>query len=179
MTAPSSKPALLIAEGMARFRQEMEANDRVSLEITKRTKRIIKWVGLFLAAMTAAVVVQIWTMRSDLMAMVEILQDMYLRFDVIASNLDTMTTEVGAIQVRVADFPVVAADVTAINTDVKDIRWAMGAMTGNVSTMTTNMTLLRDTTGEMTRHFYDVQQTVGSLNYNIEQMLRPLSIVPR
>lgn len=179
MTAPPSSPAIVIAEGMDRFRREMEANDRVSLEITAKTKRIIKWVSLFLVALTAAVLAQIWTMRSDLMDMVEILQDMYLRFDVIAANLDAMTTQVGAIGHRVAGFPSVAADMTAINTDVKDIRWSMGTITSDVTTMTTDMTRLRDTTGEMTRHFYDVQQTVGGLNYNIEQMLRPLSIVPR
>jgi hypothetical protein len=179
MTEPSTNPAVLIAEGMARFREEMEANDRVSLAISRKTKSIMKWVGLSLAAMTATVVFHIWTMRTDLMAMVRILENMYQSFDAISSHLDVMTGQMKTIQARVADLPSVAGDMTAINLDVKDLRWAMGTMNSNVSAMTLDMARLRDTTGEMSRHFFDVQQTVGGLNYNIEQMLRPMSMVPR
>lgn len=42
MTDPTPPtPAALIAEGMKRFREEMETNDRLSVAIAVKTKRII------------------------------------------------------------------------------------------------------------------------------------------
>lgn len=31
----------------------------------------------------------------------------------------------------------------------------------------------------MAQHFHITQQTVGHLNYNVGQMLRPISVMPR
>ena len=179
MTDPSATPISLIVDGMARFREEMDANNRFSLAISIRTKRILVWSVLFLGLMAMVLVFQIVTMRSDLMSMVEMMQDMYSRFQIMAQNVDGMTDQVGSIQKRVSDFPAVAADMTAINGDVGNMRRGIGDMTGHVGAMTADMAALRDTTAEMYHHFYDVQGAVGTMNYNVEQMMRPMSLLPR
>jgi hypothetical protein len=179
MTDPSPTPVSLIADGMARFREEMDANNRYSLEISIKTKRILAWSVLFLGVITIVLLFQIVTMRSDLMIMVEIMEDMYSRFQLMARNVDGMTGQVVSIQKRVADFPSVAADMTAINGDVGHMRGAIGDMTGHVGAMAADMAALRDTTAEMYHHFYDVQGAVGTMNYNVDQMMRPMSLLPR
>jgi hypothetical protein len=52
-------------------------------------------------------------------------------------------------------------------------------MDDSVKTMSTDVAVLRDTTGEMGFHFRNVQQSVDYMNHNVGQMLRPLSILPR
>lgn len=176
----SSLPAVaLIAEGMARFRDEMEANDRFSREISAKTKKIVRGAGLALVATAVVVIVQILAMRSELMVMIENLDDMYRQFQVMGGNLDTMTNQVGSIGARVSELPSIAGDMSAINHEMGGIRRAVGAMTNNVSAMTTDTTVLRDITGEMAQHFREVEQTVGYLNYNVGQMMRPMSMIPR
>jgi len=149
------------------------------LEISIKTKRILAWSVIFLGVITIVLLFQIVTMRSDLMIMVEIMEDMYSRFQLMARNVDGMTGQVVSIQKRVADFPSVAADMTAINGDVGHMRGAIGDMTGHVGAMAADMAALRDTTAEMYHHFYDVQGAVGTMNYNVEQMMRPMSLLPR
>jgi uncharacterized protein YoxC len=179
MTDAPSESVALIAEGMARFREQMESNDRESLAISAKTKWIVKWSGVLLALMVVAVVLQILTMRSELLVMIRHLERMYADFQVMATNVDGMTGQVGSIQARVARLPHLATDVTAMNADVWGMRTAIGGMTGNVEAMSTHVTVLRDTTGEMTYHFRNVQQSVDYMNYNVGQMLRPLSVLPR
>ena len=50
MTESSLPAVALIAEGMARFRDQMESNDRFSREISAKTKRIVGLAGIALAA---------------------------------------------------------------------------------------------------------------------------------
>ncbi len=179
MTDSPSEPVALIAEGMARFREQMESNDRESLAISTKTKWIVKWGGVLLALMALAVILQILAMRSELLVMIRHLERMYSDFQVMATNVDGMTGQVGAIQTRVARLPHIASDMTAMNADVWGMRTAIGGMTNSVKTMSTDVAVLRDTTGEMGYHFRNVQQSVDYMNYNVGQMLRPLSILPR
>jgi hypothetical protein len=179
MTEPPASPAVLFARAMGRFRDEMEANDRTSAAIAAKTKRIIVWMGGLVALLALAIVIQIVSMRSDLMGMLEILQEMFVRFETMSTDMSAITGQVTSIQGRVSDFPSVAGDMVAISRDVTEMRRSVGGITGDLSTMSEAMTLMRGTTGEMTHHFHVTQQTVGHLNYNVEQMLRPMSMMPR
>jgi len=179
MTDSSPAPVALIVEGMARFREQMEANDQHSRAISAKTKWIVKWSGVLLALMAVAVIVQILAMRSELLVMIEHLEGMYTDFRVMAQNLDGMTGQVGVIQTRVAGLPYIATDMTAVSSEVWSMRTAIGGMDDSVKTMSTDVAVLRDTTGEMGFHFRNVQQSVDYMNHNVGQMLRPLSILPR
>ena len=179
MTDPSPTAVALIVDAMTRFRAQMEANDRESLAISIRTKWIVKFGGVLLVVMGVAIIVQILSMRSELLVMIENLERMYSDFGVMAENLDGMTGQVKAIQGRVTGLPSIAKDMTAINTDVWTMRTAIGGMSDNVNTISTDVTLLRDTTREMGYHFNNVQQSVDYMSRNVSQMLRPLSILPR
>lgn len=179
MTDSSPAPVALIVEGMARFREQMEVNDQHSRAISARTKAIVKWSGVLLAVMAAAVIIQILAMRSELLVMIEHLQGMYTDFRVMAQNLEGMTSQVGVIQTRVVGLPYIATDMTAVNTEVWAMRTAIGGMSDSVGTMSSGVAVLRDTTGEMGFHFRSVQQSVDYMNHNVGQMLRPLSILPR
>jgi len=179
MTAANSHWASIVADGMARFREEMENNDRLSLAIALKTKKIVKFMGLLVAVAIIVVIFQIFSMRSELMVMVLNLEEMYKQFQFMSVNLDTMTNQVQSIRERVADLPLIVTDMSSINADVALMQRAIGGMTKDVTAMTLNTTVLRDATGEMAFHFHQVQQTVGHLNYNVEEMMRPLSIFPR
>jgi uncharacterized protein YoxC len=179
MTDSPSEAVALIAQGMARFREQMESNDRESLAISAKTKWIVKWSGVLLALMAVAVVIQILGMRSELLVMIGHLDRMYGDFQQMATNVDGMTGQVGEIQARVARLPHIATDMTAMNTDVWGMRTAIGGMTDNVNAMSNDVAILRDGTGEMGYHFRNVQQSVDFMNHNVGQMLRPLSVLPR
>jgi hypothetical protein len=179
MTEDSRDPSVLIADGMARFRREMEENDRVALAISLRTKRMLQAVLAFLAVMALAVVVQIWSMRADLMALVGIMDGMFTDFQGMAADMEAMTGTVAAIQSRVADLPSVATDLTEIHAAVGQMDGATGTMNLNVTALSSELSRLRATTAEMTGHFQEVQRVVGGMGYDVEQMLRPLSVLPR
>ena len=117
---------------------------------------IVKWSGVLLALMAVAVIVQILAMRSELLVMIEHLEGMYMDFRVMAQNLDGMTGQVGVIQTRVAGLPYIAKDVTEMSAEVWSMRTAIGEMDDSVRTMSTDVAVLRDTTGEMGFHFRDV-----------------------
>jgi hypothetical protein len=59
------------------------------------------------------------------------------------------------------------------------MRRSVGAMTGDVGTMTEATAALKNNTAEMANHFHTVERTVGHLDYNVNQMMRPMSILPR
>jgi DNA anti-recombination protein RmuC len=179
MTESTSPPVALFADAMVRFRTQMEANDRESLAISIRTKWIVKLGGVLLVVMGVAIGVQILSMRSELLLMIENLERMYSDFGVMAKNLDGMTGQVKVIQGRVTGLPSIATDMTAINTDVWAMRTAIGGMSDKVSIITTDVGQLKDTTREMGYHFNNVQKSVDYMSHNVGQMLRPLSVIPR
>lgn len=179
MTDAAPNPLSLIAEGMIRFREEMEANDRLSRSIAAKTKGIFKYAVLLLAAMIVMVLFHILAMRSELMAMITNLDNMYMDFGIMAKNVNGMTNQMGSIGARVTELPSIAVDMSAINQEVWSMRTAVGGMNHSIGTMNTDMAVLRDTTREMTHHFRGVQQAVDHINYNVGHMMRPMSVFPR
>jgi hypothetical protein len=164
---------------MSAFRQVTEEEDRLSIKIAQRTKGLVVF-GLVLCAVLSVVIFWlIWEMRAELMVMVQILRDMFLRFEVMADNLELMTEQMASIESRVADLPTVADNMTGVTTDVKDVRWTMMTMTGDVAGLAADIGGIQNTTAEMAGHFRQVQLSVDKLSHDVEQMLRPISLLPR
>lgn len=179
MNEPKNEFVAIASESMEIFRVEMETIDRISRKISGKTSRMIRIVLVFLTVISVYLVFLTYSMSQDLSAMISSLDEMYVEFGSMSTEMRQITVHVESMGQNVHGLPSIAQNMQNLNGDVGDMQVSlegvsrdMGAVDGNVGAIGTG-------TSEMSYRFANVQRTVKVMQHDIHNMLRPMSILPR
>ncbi|PCI40519.1 MAG: hypothetical protein COB46_06710 [Rhodospirillaceae bacterium] len=169
----------IAAEGMEVFRVEMEMIDSLSHKIGHKTTRIIRIVLGLLSVISIYLIILTFTMGRDLTLMIDSLDAMYLEFGSMSSAMRDITANVQNMGTSIQGMPTIAQNMQHLNADVGDMLVSVEIMNQDMAGMDSNMSVVGTSTTEMSHRFNNVQRSVNMMQYDVNQMLKPLDIMPR
>lgn len=179
MSSKDNDVVAIVTDGMEVFRAEMETIDRLSHKIGAKTTRIIRIVLTLLAVVSIYLVGLTINMGQDLAKMITSLDDMYVEFGAMSEDMRKITTHVENMGGNINGMPAIGDNMQLLSSDVGGMLTSMQTINRDMSIMHTNITHVGQGTSEMAYRFYNVQKVVGTMGNDIEQMLRPMDIMPR
>ena len=169
----------IASESMEIFRVEMETIDRISRKISGKTSRMIRVVLVFLSVISIYLVYLTYSMSQDLSAMIGSLDEMYVEFGSMSAEMGQITAHVKSMGQNVHGLPSIAQNMQYLNLDVSDMQVSLDGVSQDMQAVDTNVGYIGNGTSEMSYRFANVQRTVKVMEYDIHNMLRPMSIMPR
>lgn len=169
----------MAAEGMAVFRAEMETIDRISKQIGGKTTRIIRVVMGLLSVVSIYLVVLTFNMSRDLSAMITSLDEMYAEFGYMSKAMNQITANVTSMGRNVQGMPAIAQNMVSMNADVGGMLLSVATVNASMGNIDANVYHISQGTSEMSYRFNNVQQSVNVMQYDVNQLIRPLDMMPR
>lgn len=169
----------IAAEGMEVFRVEMEMIDRLSRKIGHKTTRIIRIVFVMLAIISIYLITLTFNMGRDLSLMIDSLDAMYVEFGSMSTAMRDITANVQNMGTSIQGMSTIAENMQHLNADVGDMLVSVEIMNNDMAGMDTSMNHVSSSTSEMSHRFNNVQRSVNMMQHDVQQMLKPLDIMPR
>lgn len=179
MSSQNDELVAIAAEGMEVFRAEMEAVDRLSNKISRKTKRIIRLLLGVLGLISIYLVFLTFNMSRDLSAMIDSLDEMYVEFGSMSAEMRQITAHVGNMGRNVHGMPVIAENMQNLNADVGDMLVSVENINRDMGAMDANVDHISKGSSEMAYRFNNVQRAVNMMQYDVRNMLRPTNMLPR
>jgi len=178
-TSNNAELVAIATEGMEVFRAEMEAIDRISNKISRKTARIIRIILVLLGIISIYLVFLTFSMSRDLSAMIDSLDEMYVEFGSMSGEMRQITTHVRSMGQNIHGMPTIATNMQNLNTDVGQMLTSIESVNTDLKTMDTNVGHIGGGTSEMAHRFQNVQRAMNVMQYDVNNMLRPMTIMPR
>ena len=159
---------------MGRFRDEMEALDKVATRISSRTTRMIKFVMMTLFVASLFLCYLVYAMTDYLTVMLGHLDDMYAEFGTMSENMQMITGSVNNIGGNITGMPVIAENMVTMSGDLNGMVGSVQNIKIEMSGMENNTAMLGLNTGEMASRFVNLDRAVNHIGYNVNQMGKPI-----
>jgi len=179
MSEPKNDFVAIASESMEIFRVEMETIDRISRKISAKTSRMIRVVLAFLAVISVYLIFLTYSMSQDLSSMISSLDEMYVEFGSMSTEMRQITSHVKSMGHNVHGLPSIGQNMQYLNGDVGDMQLSLEGVSRDMEAVDANVGYIGNGTSEMSYRFANVQRTVKVMEHDIHNMLRPMSMMPR
>lgn len=157
----------------------METIDRISRKISAKTSRMIRVVLMFLTVISVYLMFLTYSMSQDLSSMIDSLDEMYVEFGSMSTEMRQITSHVKNMGANVHGMPAIAENMQLLNGDVGNMQVSLEGVSRDMQAVDANVGYIGTGTSEMSYRFANVQRTVNVMEHDIHNMLRPMSMMPR
>jgi len=172
-------------QAMENFRQGMEAHLRMGVRIGSRTTQIVRFGMAGLTVLGAALFILIAVLTRDFATITEEMKRMsgYMasmehNFTRVATDISDVRQSLAAINNNISDVPMINRSVASMDTsmgtlggDMTGMLEQIRAMNGSVAAITANLQLIN-------QQFAETNLRVGHLAGNVNQMAKPMKMMP-
>lgn len=159
------------------FETEMFQFNSQGLVIARRTILIVRIVIILLLITALVIFWLLYDFNSDLEMSINNMVDMYNRFNKMSEDMDKITQAVVHMNQNIQGIPIIADSMSIMNDDVAQMQQYVSQMTQDVVSMDEKMTIIDYEVNQMANHFEHLNDTVYGMQYNVNQMSRPIDTI--
>jgi len=181
----SNEMMTLVRDSMHDFHESMRLREELSIRIAKRTTLIIRFSMLGMLVLGIAMFTLIFTLTSNMnditkrmIQMSSDMQNMNTQFVLVVENMENMNASINDMRNAIQTMPKMAESVNKMGdgfpiliSDLSRITEHTYAIQGNMGNMTKDM-------ANMSRQFTQLNHSVGNMGYNVNQLARPMKVMP-